>query len=108
MVSAAIPDERGPLGMEVMRHGKDYMSDKPGFTSLERLDAARRVQAETGRIFSVCFSERLENPANGRAGELVQAGAIGRVVQTVVLVHTVSAAERGRSGFTDANNTAAF
>ena len=29
VVSAAIPSERGPLGVEAMRHGKDSMSDKP-------------------------------------------------------------------------------
>lgn len=85
VVSAAIPDERGPLGVEVMRHGKDYMSDKPAFTTLENLAEARRVQKETGRIFSICYSERLENPATVRAGELVQAGAIGQVVQTIGL-----------------------
>jgi predicted dehydrogenase len=68
-----------------MRHGKDYMSDKPAFTTLENLAEARRVQKETGRIFSICYSERLENPATVRAGELVQAGAIGQVVQTIGL-----------------------
>lgn len=82
VVSAGIPDERGPLGVEVMRHGKDYMSDKPAFTTLDQLAEARRVQAETGRIFSVCYSERLENPATVYAGELVKAGAIGQVVHT--------------------------
>ena len=85
MVSAAIPSERGPLGVEAMRHGKDYMSDKPAFTTLDQLAEARRVQAETGRIYSVCFSERFENAATVRAGELVKAGAIGKVVQTVGL-----------------------
>jgi predicted dehydrogenase len=85
VVSAAIPNERAPLGIEVMRHGKDYMSDKPGFTTLEQLAEVRRVQAETGRIYSVCFSERFNNPATVKAGELVQAGAIGRVVQTIGL-----------------------
>ncbi len=83
VVSAAIPDERGPLGIEVMRHEKDYMSDKPAFTTLEQLDQARQVQAETGRIFSICYSERLENPATVRAGELVKSGVIGTVVQTI-------------------------
>lgn len=83
VVSAGIPDERGPLGVEVMRHGKDYMSDKPAFTTLDQLALARKVQAETGRIFSVCYSERLENPATVRAGELVRSGAIGKVVQTI-------------------------
>ena len=95
VVSAAIPSERGPLGVEVMRHGKDYMSDKPAFTALGQLAEARRVQAETGRIYSVCFSERLENAATVRAGELVKAGAIGKVVQTVGLgPHRINAPTR--------------
>jgi predicted dehydrogenase len=85
VVSAGIPNERAPLGIAVMRHGKDYMSDKPGFTTLDQLAEARRVQAETGRIYSICFSERLEVPAAVKAGELVKAGAIGQVVQTVGL-----------------------
>ncbi|MFN8484233.1 MAG: Gfo/Idh/MocA family oxidoreductase [Anaerolineae bacterium] len=85
VVSAGIPNERAPLGVAVMQHGKDYMVDKPGFTSLDQLADVRRVQAETGRIYSVCFSEHLEVPATVKAGELVQSGAIGRVVQTVGL-----------------------
>jgi predicted dehydrogenase len=85
VISAGIPCERAPLGIEVMRHGKDYMSDKPGFTTLEQLAAVRQVQAETGRIYSICFSERFEVAAAVKAGELVQAGAIGKVVQTVGL-----------------------
>ena len=85
IISAAIPCQRAPLGMAVMRHGKDYMSDKAGFTSLDQLEEARRVQAETGRIYSICFSERLDQPATVKAGELVRAGAIGRVLQTVGL-----------------------
>jgi predicted dehydrogenase len=48
IVSAGIPFERAPLGIEVMRHGKDYMTDKPGMTSLEQLAEVRRVRAETG------------------------------------------------------------
>jgi predicted dehydrogenase len=95
VVSAAIPCDRAPLGVEVMRHGKDYMSDKPAFTTLAQLAEARRVQAETRRIFSVCFSERFENPATVRAGELIRAGAIGRVVQTVGLgPHRINAGVR--------------
>ena len=85
MVSAAIASERAPLGVQVMRHGKDYMADKPGITTLEQLAEVRRVQAETKRIYSICYSERLENRATVKAGELVKAGAIGKVVQTVGL-----------------------
>ncbi len=85
IISAAIPDQRAPLGIAAMRHGKDYMSDKPGFTTLAQLEQVRQVQAETSRIYSICFSERFENAATVRAGELVAAGAIGRVVQTIGL-----------------------
>jgi predicted dehydrogenase len=85
VVSAGIPDERAPLGIRVMKHGKDYMSDKPGITTLEQLADVRRVQAETRRIYSIMYSERLENRATIKAGELVKAGAIGGVVQTVGL-----------------------
>ena len=85
IVSAGIPSERAPLGIQVMRHGKDYLVDKPGFTSLDQLTEARRVQAATGRIYSVLYGERLESPAAVKAGELIQAGAIGRVIQTIGL-----------------------
>jgi predicted dehydrogenase len=95
VVSAAIPSERAPLGVRVMQHGKDYMSDKPGFTTLAQLAEVRRVQAETGRIYSICYSERFEVGAAVRAGELVQAGAIGKVVQTVGLgPHRIHPPER--------------
>jgi predicted dehydrogenase len=95
VVSAAIPCERAALGIQVMKHGKDFMSDKPGFTTLEQLAEARRVQAETGRIYSICFSERLEVGAAVKAGELVQAGAIGKVVQTIGLgPHRIHPPER--------------
>lgn len=83
IASAAIPDERAPLGIRVMLHSKDYMSDKPGFVSLAQLEEVRRVQAETGRIYTIDYSERLEVPAAVKAGELVHAGAIGQVVQTL-------------------------
>lgn len=85
ITSAAIPDERAALGVAAMRHGKDFLSDKPGFTSLDQLAEARRVQAETGKFYAVFYSERFENAATVRAGELVKAGAIGRPLQTIGL-----------------------
>ncbi|MPY86822.1 MAG: gfo/Idh/MocA family oxidoreductase [Luteitalea sp.] len=85
VVSASIPNERAPLGLEVMRHGKDFMVDKPGITTLEQLAEVRRVQAETKRIYSILFGERHENRATVKAGELVESGAIGKVIQTIGL-----------------------
>jgi predicted dehydrogenase len=83
VTSASIPSDRAPLGVRVMQYGKDYLVDKPGFTTLDQLAEVKQVQSQTGRIYSVYFSEHLGNPATVKAGELVQAGAIGRVFQTV-------------------------
>jgi predicted dehydrogenase len=94
VVSAAIPNERGPLGIRVMRHGKDFMADKPAITTLEQLAEVRTVQAETKRIFSVLI-ERHESQVINKAGELVKAGAIGRVLQTIgTAPHRMSPATR--------------
>ena len=82
VVSAAIPCDRARFGIEAMRHGKDYMTDKPGMTSLEQLAEVRSVQAETKRIYSICYSEHFETRSTVKAGELVAAGAIGKVVNT--------------------------
>jgi predicted dehydrogenase len=83
IASAGIPDLRAPTGIRAMQHGKDYLSDKPAITTLDQLAAVRRAVKETKRIFAVMYSERLEVKAAVHAGELVHAGAIGRVVQTV-------------------------
>jgi predicted dehydrogenase len=85
VASASIPDERVPLGIRVMQAGKDFMADKPGITSLAQLAQVKRMQAETGRIYSIAYSERFDNHATVKASELVAAGAIGDVVQTMGL-----------------------
>lgn len=85
VISAAIPIDRAPLGIQVMKHGKDFMVDKPGIVTLEQLNEVRRVQKETKRIYSIMYSERFENRATVKAGELVKSGAIGAVVQTIGL-----------------------
>lgn len=85
ILSSGIPAERAPLGIEVMQHGKDYLVDKPGITTLEQLEAVRRVQKETNRKYTIMYSERLENRATVKAGELVSEGLIGNVIQTIGL-----------------------
>ncbi|MBN9439720.1 Gfo/Idh/MocA family oxidoreductase [Bosea sp. (in: a-proteobacteria)] len=85
VVCAGIPSERGPLAIRAMRAGKDVMVDKPGVTSFEQLAAVEHAVAETGRIFSVCFSERFIVPSTIVAGKLIADGAIGRIVQTLGL-----------------------
>lgn len=85
VAAAAIPSERGPFGIRVMEHGKDYFTDKTPFTTLEQLEAARRSVAATGRKYMVYYSERLHVESAVFAGQLVQDGAIGRVVQVLGL-----------------------
>jgi predicted dehydrogenase len=95
VASASIPNLRAPLGIRVMKHGKDYLSDKPAITTLEQLVEVRKVSATTGRMFAIMYSERLEVRAAVQAGYLVKAGAIGKVVQTInIAPHQVNAPSR--------------
>jgi len=78
-----------------MRCGKDVMMDKPGLTTFAQLEQVKQVQKETGRIFSIDFTERFEVRAAIRASELVQAGAIGKVIHTCGLgPHRLNRASR--------------
>jgi len=83
VASAAIPVDRAPLGIRVMKSGKDYMTDKPGILTFDQFKEVKKVQKETKRIYSIVYSERLSNPASVKAGELILTGAIGKVVQTI-------------------------
>ncbi len=83
VLSSRVASERAPLGIKVMQHGKDFLSDKPGITTLDQLAAVRKTIASTGRIYGIMYSERLEVKAAVKAGELVKAGAIGKVIQTI-------------------------
>jgi predicted dehydrogenase len=85
ILSAAIPSQRAAIGIKAMQSGKDFMADKPGITSLKQLAEVKKVQQQTGRIFSIMYSERFENKATVKAGELVKSGAIGQVIQTIGL-----------------------
>lgn len=83
VLSSQVASERAPIGIEVMKTGKDYLSDKPGITTLEQLAEVRKTIAETQRIYGILYSERLEVKAAVYAGELIRQGAIGKVVQTI-------------------------
>ena len=95
VASSGIPVERAPLGIRVMKAGKDYLAAKPGILTLSQLKEVKKVRKETGRIYSILYSERLSNPASVKAGELIQAGAIGKVIQTIGLgPHRMTPASR--------------
>ena len=83
VLSSQIANERGPLAVRAMKHGKDFLSDKPGLTTLGQLAEVRKTIAETKRIYAILYSELLEVKAAVYAGELVRQGAIGKVIQTI-------------------------
>jgi predicted dehydrogenase len=78
-----------------MEHGKHYFSDKAPFTTLEQLEAARAKVADTGLIWAVCYSERLQNESAVFAGQLIEDGAIGTVLQVIGMgPHRLNASTR--------------
>jgi predicted dehydrogenase len=62
---------------------KDYFTDKAPFTTLDQLAQARAVTQRTRKKYMVYYSERLHVEASVRAGQLIEQGAIGRVVQVM-------------------------
>ncbi|MBN1173321.1 MAG: Gfo/Idh/MocA family oxidoreductase [Micromonosporaceae bacterium] len=85
IVSADIPSQRAEIAIAAMRAGKDVLLAKPGCTTLDQLSEIRRTVEETGRHWVVAFSERVHVRSAVKAGELIQAGAIGEVIQTIGL-----------------------
>lgn len=85
VTAAAIPCDRAGIGFRTLHAGKDYYTDKSPFTSLAQLEEAKRVVAGTGRKYLCDYSERLHTEAGWYAGELIEQGAIGRVVQVLIM-----------------------
>lgn len=98
VLSSQVANERAPIGIKVMRHGKDYLSDKPGITTLEQLAEVRKTISETKKIYAIMYSERLEVKAAVYAGKLIEQGAIGKVIQTINIAPHQIVQRRGDAG----------
>ena len=95
VTAAAVPCDRPDVGFECLRAGKDYFTDKPPFTSLAQLEQARAVVRQTARRYFCDYSERLHTEAGWHAGEMVRAGAVGRVLQVLITApHNLAPAQR--------------
>ena len=81
VASASIASDRAQLGIRVLDAGKDFFADKPAITTLDDLEAARAAVERTRGIFAVYYAERLQSEAAILAGQLIDQGAIGTVVQ---------------------------
>ena len=95
VAGAAVTSERCALGLRVIESGKDYFTDKAPLTTLDQLAAAREATARTGRKYAVYYSERIHVEVAVLAGQLIEQGAIGRVLQVIGLgPHRLGAAGR--------------
>lgn len=83
VAGAAIASKRCDLGLRVMDSGKDYFTDKAPLTTLEQLERAKAKVKETGKKYAVYYSERLHVESAVFAGQLIQDGAIGKIVQVM-------------------------
>ncbi|MDB2358835.1 Gfo/Idh/MocA family oxidoreductase [Candidatus Pelagibacter bacterium] len=80
---SSIPKNRAINSIEALKSGKDVMVDKPGCTTLDQLEDLKRTVKQTGKIWSVNFSERFHVAAVAKAEQLVAEGKIGKVKQTM-------------------------
>jgi predicted dehydrogenase len=95
VAGAAVPSERGDLGLRVQKHGKHYFTDKTPFTAAEQLARAKESVAQTGLKWYVYFSERLHVEGAVMAGQLIDEGRIGRVLQVInIAPHRLNKAQR--------------
>jgi predicted dehydrogenase len=95
VASAAVPCDRASLGLRVLDAGKDYFTDKSPFTTLAQLDQVRKKVDETKQKYMVYYSERLHTECGMFAGDLIEQGEIGRVIQVIGLgPHRLNAKNR--------------
>lgn len=83
IASAGIPVDRHKVGIKALENGKHYFSDKPGFTTLKQIESAKEKVADTGLKWGIYYSERLHVESAVFAGQLIDEGAIGRVIQVI-------------------------
>ena len=95
VAGACVTSERCALGMRVMDSGKHYFTDKAPLTTLEQLECAKKKVVETGKKYMVYYSERLHVESAVFAGQLIDEGAIGKVMQVIGLgPHRLDASKR--------------
>ncbi|MDD2213495.1 MAG: Gfo/Idh/MocA family oxidoreductase [Oscillospiraceae bacterium] len=95
VASAAVTNLHCALGLRVLASDKDYFTDKAPLTTLTQLAQARNAVRQSGRKYMVYYAERLHQEAAVFAGQLVEQGAIGRVIQVLGLgPHRLNAASR--------------
>lgn len=81
VASAAIASHRAPIGLRAIEAGKHAFVDKAPLTTFGQLHAAREATARSGLKYAVYYGERVHTESSILAGQLIERGAIGRVLQ---------------------------
>ena len=90
-----MPCQAGPLGLAVWTTARTISPTSPPSPPWSNSTPPAARSAETGRIFAVYYAERLHVEAAVYAGQLIEQGAVGRVVQVIGLgPHRLNAASR--------------
>ncbi len=85
VASAIKPCERAALGLRALARGKHYFVDKPGMLTMDELSQARAACGVAGLKYAIYFGERHHVEGAVFAGQLIEQGAIGRVLHLTIL-----------------------
>ncbi len=85
IISAIRPDKRGALAVRAMMAGKNVFVDKPGFLTLNDLNAIRDTRQKTGKKYYIYFGERIHVEGAVCAEELIRNGSVGKVLNVTNL-----------------------
>ena len=80
---ASVPSNRITIGLKALDYHKHFFSAKPGFIEMDQLNRARLKVKKTNLKWGIYYNERLHVESAIFAGELIDAGAIGKVVQII-------------------------
>lgn len=80
IASADIPNHRADVGIRAMKNGKDFFVDKAPMTTLEQVEAVRKVCKETGKKYIIFYGESLCDPSAIFTRDLIRRGVIGQVL----------------------------
>lgn len=99
-VFLAVPHHlHAPMAIQAMKAGKHVIVEKPMANNVADCEKMIEVAHETGQILSVCYCQRYSPPLI-RAKELIDKGAVGRILGTSITFGQVRNESYWTVGFT--------
>lgn len=99
-VFLAVPHHlHAPMAIQAMKAGKHVIVEKPMANNVADCEKMLEVAQQTGAILSVCYCQRY-SPQLMRAKELIEKGAVGRILGTSITFGQVRNESYWTVGFT--------